>query len=631
MTIASTSSSAQAAGVVDAAVSELLRLHRDGLLGAEYPQIAPLLSVLPDAELLRMGQLLGRLDPRDVQASHPSVPALRVAVTGHGTLPVLIPALTAQLARHGVLLVPHATDFDSYIFELGDSGSSLYSFGPQLALAVLDASVIIDELPVPWTPADVAEVFERKLALIEGLCDRFAADSAGTLVLNTMPLPRSVAGQLVDHRSRARLGAIWREGNARLLRMSEGCPSVLVVDLDTLVAEGLPVEDSRLSIYAKAHLTDTLLARLARDIGHLGAHLVGRGKKCLVLDLDDTIWGGTLGEDGPEGIEVGQTHRGEAFVSFQRLAKQLTAQGVLLAAASKNDLEPVLEVLREHPRMVLREEDFVRVKADWRPKALNLRELAEELNIGVDSLVFVDDSYAECGLVRTGLPSVAVVEVGDDPAEHVDLLLRDGWFDMRELTSEDHARAALYRDELARKDFQDSFGAVGDFLKQLDVRVRLSPVGEPELARISQLTLRTNQFNMTTERLQSANVAQLAQDPDHLVLGIHVSDRFGDSGLVGAAFAHVETDTLHIDNFVLSCRVFSRGVEQAVLSSILRQAREDGIRQVVGRYRPTAKNGKFHDFYLANGFENIGENGSATSFRHDLQAILPLPAHLRVI
>ncbi|MGX1912081.1 HAD-IIIC family phosphatase [Streptomyces phaeochromogenes] len=249
-------------------------------------------------------------------------------------------------------------------------------------------------------------VARERIGTLAGLVARFVESARGTLVLNTPPLPRRFAAQLVDHRSRARLGAVWREANARLLRLAEEHERVVVLDQDPLIGEGVPVVEPRLSQYTRTHLSPTLLTAYAREIGHRA----GQGNKALVLDLDGTLWGGILGEDGPDGIEIGAdgTHRGAAHHAFQRVVGQLAAQGVLLAAVSKNDPEPVGEVLRGHPGMFLREGDFVRVVANWRPKHDNLTQLAEALNPGVDSFVFVDDSPYECGLVRHELPGVSV-------------------------------------------------------------------------------------------------------------------------------------------------------------------------------------------------------------------------------
>ncbi|MFC0440030.1 HAD family hydrolase [Kutzneria buriramensis] len=613
------------------AAEQLLRLHRTGRLASDYPLVRDLLADVPPESrdlLRRAGAWLSRLNPDEVLRAHPDTSALTVAITGHGTLAALIAPLTVEFARHGLLLRPVLSDFDSYVVDLSDSDSDLYSARPEIVLCLLDPALIFDEVPTPWRPEDVRAVFEAKVALVAGLAARFAERGAGTLVLNTIPLPRTRTAALVDHRSRAELGAAWREANARLLRLTAAHRNVVVVDTDSLLADGIPAGDARLSVYAKAHLSTELLAGYAREIGHLARNLTGRAKKVLAVDLDGTVWGGVLGDDGPEGIEVADGYRGEAFRAFQRTVRQLAAQGVLVAAVSKNDIEPVRTVLREHPGMTLREDDFVRVVANWRPKHENLVELAEDLNVGVDSVVFADDSPYERGLVRRELPAVAVITLDDEPAWHVDRLLADGWFDTVELTAEDRDRPTKYRDELVRKDFLNSFDSIQDYLSELGVAVRVFAAGEQDVNRVAQLSLRTNQFNLTTRRLQPADVQALIRDPDALVLALRTADRFGDNGLVGAILAHREADVLHIDNFLLSCRVFARGVEQTALSVLLRHARDTGAGSVVGAYRSSAKNSKVREFYPRNGFSTVTDDGAEAVFRHDLVDIAAPPEHV---
>lgn len=612
------------------AAGTLLDLHRSGRLVARYPEVRALLDGLDDDELARAGRLLARLDPDEVRAAHPNVPTVAVAVTGHGTLAPLLPALTAELARHGLLLRARLSPFDSYVFDLADPGSELYRAAPDLVLCVLDPMVVFEEVPVPWRPADVARVLAEKVDLVERLAATFRSTSRGTLVLNTLPLPRRHTAQLLDLTSRAELGALWREANARLLRLAAANPALVVVDLDPLLAEGSPACDPRLTVYAKAHLSEPLLAGYAREVGHLARNLTGQTKKCLALDLDGTVWGGILGDDGIDGIEVAESYRGEAHRAFQRVARQLGAQGVLLTAVSKNDASAVEQVLREHPGMTLREDDFVRVVANWRPKHDNLTELAQALNLHPDSFVFVDDSPFECGLIRHALPGTAVVQVDDEPALHVVKLLRDGWFTTRQLTAEDRDRAAGYRDELARQDFRRSFSSLTDYLAELAVEVELGEAGPEQVPRVSQLSLRTNQFNPTTWRLQPRDVSDLLDDPYARVLTVRSRDRFGENGLVGALFLRRDGDLERIENFLLSCRVFGRGIEQACLAAVLRHARAGGASAVLASYRPTAKNRIVADLWPRYGFTPLVEDAGATTFRHDLHDIPAVPEHIRL-
>ncbi|WP_406376580.1 HAD-IIIC family phosphatase [Streptomyces sp. NBC_00647] len=610
------------------ALNELLALQRNGTLLAEFPRIGPMLDTLDDHGRATAGRRLAALDPAALLSAHPGLAALTVAVTGHGTLAELVPALTTEFARAGIVVRPVVSDFDSWVFDLADPESGLYAASPDLVLCLLDHAVVLDALPSPWDVDDVARALEEKVRAVEGLTARFTERSKAVLVLNTLPLPGSFAALTTDQSARARLARLWYEANARLLALPELYPSVVVVDLGALTAEGVAVEDARLRAYAHANLSPALLGRYARQIGPVARRLTGRSKKVLALDLDGTLWGGVLGEDGPEGIELGDGYRGAAFQDFQRVVRQLGSQGVLLAIVSKNDPEAVREVLRGHPGMVLKEEDFVSVAASWRPKHESLRELAQTLNLGTDSFVFVDDNPYECGLVRHELPEVAVVQLDEEPARHAGRLLADGHFDVAGLTADDRARPARYRQEVERRTFLESFDSLDGYLRELDTRVRLAPAESGDITRVSQLTLRTNQFNLTTVRLQPAAVGDLLADPSALVLTISAADRFGDHGLIGAVLLRREGDRLDIGNFLLSCRVFSRGIEQACLAAVLRAARADGVREVTGSHRLTAKNGKVRDFLERGGFEVVGRDETETAFRHDLAELLAPPPHI---
>ncbi|MFC3575156.1 HAD-IIIC family phosphatase [Streptomyces yaanensis] len=609
-------------------------LHRSGRLAAEFSVLPGLFGALahgPDAmaDLGRVGRLLARVDPDEIRHHHPDATPLTVTVSGHGTLDVLTGPLTAELARHGIPLRAVLGDHDSWRRDLQDTSSPLYAKDTDLSLIVLDSAHVLDELPLPWRVSDAAEAIGAKLKLITRLVEAYVAEASGTLVLNTLPLLTTQLRQLVDHRSRTELSVLWREFNTGLLRLALDHPRVHVVDLEPLVAESGPVRDTRLAVYTKEHLGSELLGRYAREVAHLARAVRGRTKKVLVVDLDNTLWDGILGDDGPDGIALSGTYRGEAFAAFQRVVKQLGSQGVLLAVCSKNDQEPVERVLADHPDMVLRPEDFVAVTANWRPKDGNLRDIAARLNLGIDSLVFADDSPFECGLVASGVPEVAVVRLDEEPALHIDRLLADGWFDTRELTEADRQRAGQYRADAGRRELLDTAATMEEYLQALDVRVTVAAVTEPDIPRISQITLRTNQFNLTTRRLQPDDVRRLLDSPRHLVLAVRSQDRFGDNGVVGAVFAECTDDGLRIDNVLLSCRVFARGIEQAALGALLAHARTAGATAAWASYRPTAKNHKVRDFYPSLGFETVAEGADGVlDFRHDLTQLPPVPPHV---
>jgi FkbH-like protein len=619
------------------ALGRFQALARSGRLAEQYASVPALLAEMASAgdgraDLARAGRLLGRVDADEAVRAHPALGRVKVAVAAHSTVAALVPSLAAELGRHQLLLDVTVGDYDGYLRELRTHDSALYAPGVDLALVVLDAQAVFDELPEVWRVEDVERAAHAKLAQLERLVAEYAEHSSATLVLNTVPLQHAQTHQLVDLKSRAELGIVWREFNTGLLKLSRGSQRLVVIDLDPLVAAGGAVGDPRLSAYAKAHLGDELLGRYAREVAHLARALRGMTKKVLVLDLDNTLWDGILGDDGPDGIAAATTYRGEAFGNFQRVAKQIGSQGVLLAVCSKNDQEPVLQVLREHPDMRLREADFVRVNANWNPKDSNLRDIAAKLNLGVDSFVFADDSPFETGLVAASLPAVAVVRLDEEPAAHIGRLLADGWFDVLELTAEDRERAALYRSDAARQDLLEETGSYEEYLEQLDVRLTVAPVREGEVARVAQLTQRTNQFNLTTQRLTPADVRERAQDPGHYVLYLRSADRFGDNGVVGALFAHRAGEGLRIDNMLLSCRVFARGIEQAAVAALLAHARDAGIGPVHASYKATKKNHRVRDFWSSLGFAAAGgdEGGDGLEFRHGLAELPAVPGHLRI-
>ncbi|MFJ9763000.1 HAD-IIIC family phosphatase [Streptomyces erythrochromogenes] len=613
---------------------ELRALHERGLLEKSYDRVPALLADEDGgpADAAAAGRLLAGLDHDAVLGHHPHTPVVTVAVTGQSTVGHVVDPLRGELARHGMLLRAVLGEHGTYLRDLTDPAGELRAAAPDLTLCLLDAETLFSQVPAVWGPEDVERAGEEAL----GRCAALAAGAPGTLVLNTVPLPRSRSHQLVDHRSRARLGAVWREFNARLLRLTESADRLVVIDLDPLVGEGGPVTDPRLARYAEVRLGAGLLAAYAREIGHLARAVRGRVRKCLVLDLDGTLWDGVLGEDGPDGVAAAGTLRGEAFGAFQQCVKQLASQGVLLAVSSKNDDDLVRETLAAHPDLVLREPDFAAVRADWEPKDAHLAGIARTLDLAPDALVFADDSPAERAQVRFGAPGVAVVALDEEPALHVTRLLCDGWFDTLRLTEEDRARTGEYRRRRERGALRAGSGSYEEFLRALEVSVGLGPPRRHEFARVSQLTLRTNQFNLTGVGYTEAELARRSAGPGRLLLVARSADRFGDNGLVGAVLGSVAGDVLRLDGMWLSCRVLGRGVEQACLALLLARARELGLSAVGARYVPTARNHRARDFYPSAGFTPAhpgpggGSADGAVDFRHDLARLPQVPAHVRV-
>ncbi|WP_419992805.1 HAD-IIIC family phosphatase [Streptomyces boninensis] len=619
-------------------VEQLRRLRSAGRLAADWPRVRTLLAELADtgdregpgvlADWLACGRILAGLDTDQVLARHPAADPVTVAITGHATLAELTDPLVAELARHGMPARIVTGDHGAWQRDLTDADGHFALAEPDMTLCVLDAGAVFGEVGVPWSATDAADACERLAGRLQAVCAA-TAKRGGILVLNTLPLLRTHTHQLVDERQRSELAAMWREFNARLLRLSVRHPHVVVIDLDPLIADAGPATDPRLAQYTRAPFTVEVLAGYAREAGHILRSRRGLTRKCLVLDLDGTLWAGVLGDDGPEGVDADPAGlRGAPHDALQKVVKQLAAQGVLLAVSSKNDVGPVLEALRGRRDMTLGEADFVRVHADWQPKDNHLTGLAEDLGIATDSLVFADDSAAERALIRGRLPDVAVVPLNGEPALHVPRLLRDGWFTVPRLTAEDAGRSGDYRGTAARGELRRRVGSHEEYLRDLRIQVRVAPPEPREYARIAQLSLRSNQFNLTGERLSEARVAGLVADPSAWLLAVHVEDRFGDSGLTGAVLARHAPDGLRLEMLLLSCRVLARGIEQGVVAGLLAAAAARGLPAVHARYRATPKNGRARALYPGLGFTVRARSGGEELFTRDLSAPPAVPAHL---
>jgi FkbH-like protein len=352
-------------------------------------------------------------------------------------------------------------------------------------------------------------------------------------------------------------------------------------------------------------------------LGRLLGAIRGKARKCLVLDLDNTVWGGVIGDDGLEGIKIGQgSAAGEAHLAVQQLALELNQRGVILAVSSKNDDDVARLPFRQHPDMLLKESHLSVFQANWDDKASNLEAIAAALNIGLDALVFLDDNPAERAQVRAALPMVAVPELPADPAWYPWMLSAAGYFEAVSFSDEDRLRASSYASDAGRAQVQAKARDLGDYLASLDMAVEMKPFDEHGRQRIAQLINKTNQFNLTTRRYTEAEVATAQADPDVFTLQVRLTDRFGDLGMIGVVIARpvVEEGGLawDLDTWLMSCRVLGRRVEEAKLAAVVEAARAAGARRLLGLYRPTAKNNMVSDFYAKLGFVLEGEDADGT-------------------
>ena len=392
-------------------------------------------------------------------------------------------------------------------------------------------------------------------------------------------------------------------------------------DLHGLAARiGLLKWHDRFQYYAyKLAMNYDVIPEVSLGLAKIIKGFLGKNKKCLVLDLDNTLWGGIIGDDGMEHIEIGhETPTAEAYTAFQEYVLKLKERGVILAVCSKNE-EDIAKSGFNHPDSVLHVEDFVSFHANWKPKNINLRIIAEEINIGTDSLVFIDDNPAERQLVRDTMPEVAVPEV--DPVDvfsYIRAIEGAGFFEPVTISEDDRKRNESYRGNIQRRSLEESMQTYDDFLQSLEMEAEIDDFRSVYYDRIAQLTNKSNQFNLTTRRYTRADIEQMANDQHYITLYGRLRDKFGDNGLISVVIGEKIDDSLHIRLWLMSCRVLKRGMEQMMLDALAARAAADGCKELIGYYYKTAKNKMVSDLYAVFGFEKIMQSGDDTVWRLDL-------------
>jgi FkbH-like protein len=541
---------------------------------------------------------------------------LRIALLGNATLDHLESYLKVECWRAGFQPTVYQAGFDQYTQEILNPGSGLYAFAPDIVICAVHASRLFPTLhdyPFDLSVDERRASIEAGVQNVQRLFDAFSERSAALLLFHNMVAPQHPALGIADLRDEFGQEAIFGEINVRLATLARRYPGIYILDEERIQAQcgKARATDPRLWLSARMGWGDAVLQGLAREYLRFFKPYRALNRKCLVLDLDDTLWGGIVGEDGVHGIQIGSEAPGNAFLAFQRELLRLWKRGILLAVCSKNNPADVDAVFDQHEDMLLRRSHFAAMYVNWEPKPQNMRAIATELNIGLDSLVFVDDNPAERARMRAELPEVFTPELPADPADYRSFLLGLDVFESLALTDEDRRRNEVYAQQRDRQAFAESKpegAALDGYLAGLEMVVDVFPADSASFARIAQLTNKTNQFNLTTRRYSEGQLmALLARG--YRVYGMRVTDRFGDNGVVGVAIlAPASADRWEVDTLLLSCRVMGRNVETALLSVLAEQARERGARSLRGWYLPTAKNAPARDCYERHGFRLVGTN-----------------------
>jgi len=563
--------------------------------------------------------------------------AARIAIIRSFTVEPAVSLLQAAAAVNGIDLSVEVGDFNTYVQEILDPASRLYQFEPDIVFLTVQTRDVAPDL---WSnfanllPEQYHSAIERVTSEYQKWVQTFRCYSKASLVIHGLELPTWPNCGLLDDQSGGGQKNAIRQINSHIQQIASEYPGIYILDYNALIARyGLQRwHDERKWLTMRMPIAADCIVHLVNEWLRFIHPLTGKICKVLITDLDHTLWGGIIGEAGLLGIKLDDEHPGAAYRALQRAMFDLYQRGILLAISSKNNFDDAMEVLEEHPQMLLRPSHFAALRINWNDKAQSLREIAAELNVGTDALAFLDDNPIERERIRLEMPEVTVIDLPTDPLGYEMALRTCPVFERLNLSAEDHERSRYYTEERQRAALQQSTGSLEDFYRSLQQHVEVAPPTRETVARISQLTQKTNQFNLTTRRYNEQQIADFVASAECQVLTARAWDRFGDSGLIGVTITRDVGDICEIDTCLMSCRVIGRGVETAMLSCIIDQARSRGMQKVVGKFIPTKKNVPARDFYSMHGFRKEAEqNGEILWTLEIRQSTISCPNWIELI
>jgi len=555
---------------------------------------------------------------------------LKVALLSSFTLNGLNEILHVKCSDMGVRYQSYISGYNQYNQELLNPESDYYKFCPDITFLILDIRNFLgDNFHNFHILSDDAkkEFAKEKINHLENIIQNFEKNSNSKLVITNFNIPSYSPNGIIESKIKFGLHEMIEKINNSLRDISKTHNSIYVYDFNQFVSKH---GEKNIFDYRQFHLGDiqitfNFMPYFGYELMSYIKSITGTNRKCIVLDLDNTLWGGVVGEDGFDGIELGQTANGKAFVDFQKELLSLWQQGIILAINSKNNFDDAMKVIHEHPEMILREKNFASIQINWNDKAQNLLQISDEINIGLNSIVFFDDDKLNQTRIKQEFPEVLTIELPEDPSEFSPLLKELNDFNVLQRTDEDTKRGQMYTEQRKRKELEKSVSNLDDFLKELDIKVKMKKSNEFLIPRISQLTLKTNQFNLTTRRYQEEEIKNFSSNTKFIVGCAQVLDKFGDNGITGVYIIKKNDKSWLIDTFLLSCRIMGRGVENAILSQILLDAQKNGIDEIQAEFIPTQKNQPAENFLSDFGFKKQDE-----MWIYKLNNEIKLPNHLKV-
>ncbi|KLU65066.1 NLI interacting factor-like phosphatase [Desulfosporosinus acididurans] len=561
---------------------------------------------------------------------------VKIALLSSFTIQPLSEILTVKCLIDGIKPDIYTAPYNQYTQEILDRNSSLYAFKPDIIVLFIDLRTLLgDYYFLPYQLNNTARktlIFE-KLDQLTNLVGILNQNCSAKVMVHNFEMPSFSPLGILESKQEFGIVEAVQLLNQHLRKVWKDNDQVLLFDYQNWCSyygqhslcdpKYYYLGDVKLSFEYMPMLCDAYLGYLKPLLGIL--------VKCIVLDLDNTLWGGVLGEDGLEGIRLGPTAEGRPYWEFQKFFLALYQRGIILALNSKNNAAEVKQVLAQHPYMLLREEHFAAERINWLDKAENLRSLAQELNIGLDSMVFIDDDPLNREIVKGSLPEVTVVDLPEDPALYLTTVQQLNIWNVLQFTAEDQQKGQMYTAQRQRKEMLESSASVEDYLSGLGMTAKIHPANTFTIPRIAQMTLKTNQFNLTTRRYEEGQIRAMAASNRYLIAGVQVIDKFGDNGITGLVMVEKGDQRWRIDNFLLSCRVIGRKIEDVMLAYVWEQARQAGVSIIEGEFIPTAKNIPSQDFYVSHGFRHVRTEAQRQIWEFDMRHDFPYPDFIQVI
>ena len=555
---------------------------------------------------------------------------LKVAILSSFTLNGLDETLHVKCSELRIRYQSFLAGYNQYNQELLEPDSNYYKFSPDITFLILDIRNFLGKSfynSSNISAQDRKSLVEEKISQLENLIKIFENNSNSKLIITNFNIPFYSPNGILELKSEFGFHEMIEEINNSLRNISKTHNSIYIYDFVRFVSK---FGEKNIFDYRHFHLGDiqigfNFIPSLADELMSYLKPMCSVNKKCIVLDLDNTLWGGIVGEDGFDGIELGHTPNGKAFVEFQEELLSLWNQGIILAINSKNNFNDAMKVIKEHPNMILRENNFASMQINWNDKAENIKNIADEVNIDLSSMVFLDDDKLNQERIKHEFPEILTLELPNDPSEFVPILKDLNDFNVLQKTIEDKKRGEMYSQQRERRNLERKISNLDEFLKELDIKVKIKKTNDFLIPRISQLTLKTNQFNLTTRRYQEEEIRNLSNDTNYSVGCAQVLDKFGDNGITGVYIVKKNQKFWLIDTFLLSCRIMGRGVEDAIMSQILKDAKIDGVEEIKAEFIPSQKNKPAENFLADFGFIKQDE-----LWVYKLNNDIKLPNHLKV-